>query len=223
MRHVWSRPPIVLAPSIHVPMDLDGFLDEKEAMPVQGPRDRSTHVHISLGDECTGRSFWSRVWVLVGAAKDPKRFHTTFDGRLFCRSRDQIGWINRFPWGLGRTSVPLAKSKRRRAGRCPPRKGKNHSPFAGPSPCRRRGSDSDGARPEQSDPVVANALQSVEDDPLTLESIESMKKSTPYPSLHQIPILADTAAEGNIVEKTGDDDYGERAERIELQALFQSK
>ncbi|KAL0467431.1 hypothetical protein QR685DRAFT_532519 [Neurospora intermedia] len=43
-------------------MDLDGFLDEKEAMPVQGPRDRSIYVYIFLGDDCTGRSFWSRVW-----------------------------------------------------------------------------------------------------------------------------------------------------------------
>ncbi|KHE80411.1 hypothetical protein GE21DRAFT_1290966 [Neurospora crassa] len=229
MRHVWSRPPIVLAPSqlTRFPgasqrpissvlmMDLDGFLKEIEAMPVQNLSIEALSTlstHFSW-DDSTGKSFWSRVWgsssfqtfdfdrhsskIWDVTKKDPKSLGRCRKGSI--KVPQNLRWSAFLPkprsdWmdqqislgGLGGTSVPLAKSKRRRAGRCPPRKGKNHSQFAGPSPCRRRGSDSDGARPEQADPVVANALQSVEDDPLALESIESMKKSTPCPSLHQI-------------------------------------
>lgn len=92
-----------------------------------------------------------------------------------------------FLGGLGGTSVPLAKSKRRRAGRCPPPekvKITHHSPslrHAGAGvPIRMEHAQNNGT---QLWPMLCNRLKKIR---LALESIESTKKSTPYPSLHQI-------------------------------------
>lgn len=69
---------------------------------------------------------------------------------------------------------------------------------------------------------MANALQSVEEDPTGARIDRIDEKVNPLSKLaSNIPV--DTAAEGHIVEKTRDDDCGERAERIGSQALFQSK
>ncbi|KAK3503199.1 hypothetical protein B0T13DRAFT_124045 [Neurospora crassa] len=125
-----------------------------------GVRHRFRHL-ISIDTRPrSGMSLRKTLKVLVGAAKDPKRFHKTFDGRLFCRSRDQIGWINRFPWGLGRNFGSFGKVKASPSWSLPPlRKGKNHSQIGGAGvPIRMEHAQNNRT---QSWPMLCNRLKTI--------------------------------------------------------------